>query len=226
VAVEPGEEVADGAGRFHALEREPPRHLQRADRHADDVAEARRVLALLLPELERGRDLLGAHLHPLAADADERALEPREGAQLREGQRHAAHGHLPLEVDEVVEAQPARTLHLRARDRSREGQPGARALPRPPRGEEEAEARLLENHGPPAQEVESAGRVQSVAGKSRTGQAHLDPPVDPRSLAKAGQQMFANVEARSGSGAGSARQSLNASSAGTSKLESWTAWSK
>ena len=140
------------------------------------------VCGLLFPESKRRLDLLSAHLHPLAADFDQRLFEFCQGFQFFEREPIIAKGHLPVELDNRVERQDAPCLHLGALHIGAGRQAKLYPLTRPPRRQQDSKACLFQHQRLLGEELIGAGRIQSVTVRSRRSKAGLDARADPRSL--------------------------------------------
>ncbi len=190
------EQVVEPARCLDAREGERAGRLRLAERHPHGLARRDRRLGLLFPERQRGADLLGADLDPLAADLDQGRLELRQGPELLERERLVAEGDLPVELEDLVEREAGLAGHLRRRRRP----PGPRAaagspLARPPGGEEDAEAGLFQRAGLCREELVRAGGVEVVAGGRGGLEAGLDRRGERGRLAQRGEQVLARPEA-------------------------------
>ena len=192
VALEPLENLPDPARGFDALDGQRTPRGRRAEGDAEDVAHRCRR-RLRSPQLQGGVDLLGRHVDPLPAQANERLLHLRERLQLGRRQRIVAERDLPIDVDQLLEPDSrAALLHLRAAHLGPHPEPQARALPGPPRRKEHAEARLLEGGRRLRQEGVRPVRVGRVAGGRGAVKALLDGWAQAGGLAERGEQMLAH----------------------------------
>src|SRR5262249_16591141 len=130
------EQVAEPARGVDARERQAAGGLGLAQGHPDRVPRLERGVAPGLPEVERGLDLVAPELHPLPPNLHQRRLEPAQCLQLVERQPLATQRNLPLELEDLVQREPAAALELGRLHHGTRREPELRPLARPPGGEE------------------------------------------------------------------------------------------
>lgn len=81
-SVQLGEQIGDPSRGGDAVEGDRSRCLSGSQSHLHDLAHGGLAGVLFLPEVEGRLDLLGAHLHPLAAHVDQGGLESRQCLKL------------------------------------------------------------------------------------------------------------------------------------------------
>ena len=189
------QQLSDPAGSLDAVKIEPLGGFPSADGHPDDVPDGRILRFLLFPEVNRGPDLLGAHLHPLAPYPDQRSLHSRQFLQLPEGELFPAEGDLPIELYNRLQGQAAPSLHLRALHFGLHGQAGPRTLARPPRGKHHAVPRLFQGDGLFGQELVGPGSVERESRRPRIFKAGGYGRTYAGGLPQRGEQELTHIRA-------------------------------
>ena len=194
--VEPIEQIAQFPACGDVLHRKPAGPLLRPERHVHHVP--RRHVALVLPVETVGHlpDGVEVHLHPLPAQVDQRRLYLRQLVKLLPGEHVIPEGHLPVELDDRVEREPAPCLHGRGRCRGRRGQALLRASPFPPRRHLHPEARLPQERRILPQKDMGLGRLQLQARRIGRFEALLDGRPHAHRLAEGREQVRFGLKIR------------------------------
>jgi hypothetical protein len=189
-----GQQVAQPAVGVHADQGDVGVRAAQAGRQR--VGRGHRPGLVALEELQRGRQVRLVELNPLAAQPDQRDLQPGQLGQLGRIERLIADGDVVPEVHQVTQAE------LRSGDRG-----GGLGLG--PGGQLQPEARLAhpvgQQHTEPGagqqrtglrKEPERARRVQVHRGGCRLAQRVLDLAEQPGGGAEPGQQLLHRIFAR------------------------------
>ena len=177
----------------------PPRPA-RAGRQR--VGRGHRPGLVALEELQRRLQVRVVQLDPLAAQPDQRDLQPGQLGQLGRVERLVAHGHVVPEVHQVAQAE------LRPGDRRARGalRPGGQLQPEAglahPVGQQHAEPGAGQQRPGLLEEPERARRVQLHPGRGGLAQRVLELAEEPGGGAEPGQQLLDRVAAGRRPGAG------------------------
>ena len=182
-----------GSARSRAIQSRSQAHPGR-----QRVRRGHRPGLVALEELQRRLQVRVVQLDPLAAQPDQRDLQPGQLGQLVRIERLVAHCHVVPEVHQVTQAEPGH------------GRPGGRRAGRGPgpRGQLQPEPGLAhpvrQQHAEPGagqqrpgllEEPERARRVHLHQGGSRLAQRVVELAEEPGGGAQAGQQLLHRVTA-------------------------------
>ena len=186
-----GQQVAQPAVGVHVDQRD----LVGAQPGRHGVGGGHRARRVALQELQRGLQVRLVQLDPLAAQPDQRDLEPGQFGQFGRVERLIADRHVVPEVHQVTQAEP------RPRDRRARGGlgPGGQLEPEPrlahPVGQQHPEPGRGQQRPGFLQEPERPRRVQLQHDRRRLAQRLLQLGEQPGRGAQPGQQLFHRVAA-------------------------------
>ena len=195
----PGQQVAQPAVGVHADQRDVGVRAAEAGRQR--VGCGHRPGLTALEELQRRLQVRVVQLDPLAAQPDQRDLQPGQFGQLGRVERLVAHGQVVPEVHQVAQAE------LRPGDRRARGalRPGGQLQPEAclahPVGQQHAEAGAGQQRRGLLEEPERTRRVQLHQGRGGLAQRVLELAEEPGGAAQPGQQFLHRVAARRDPGA-------------------------
>ena len=188
-----GQQVAQPAVGVHADQRDVLVRAAQAGRQR--VGRGHRPGLVALEELQRRLQVRVVQLDPLAAQPNQRDLQPGQFGQLGRVERLVAHGHVVPEVHQVAQAE------LRPADRCARGglRPGGQLQPEAglahPVGQQHAEPGAGQQRPGLLEEPERARRVQLHPGRGGLAQRVLELAEEPGGGAEPGQQLLHRVAA-------------------------------
>ncbi len=178
-------------GDLHAGHRQPAHLVGGFERQVQRLAEFHLARPPLLPEVNRGLDLLRLEQHPLAAHANQGLFQRHQPLELLAGERLAAQGQFPIEAHQRIEAEDALADDVRL---GFEAGLGAHAEPRarllPPGRHQDAEAAALQQGADLAQEIEGLIDGQGAGLGPRGAQTLQNRREEPRRRAQSGQHVL------------------------------------